>query len=871
MASSRDRRPIDVLGGRKYRVARLPWSVMQAQRTFTVVPRVPESLHALVRLTSDVAWIHEPEVRALMRTVDPDLLDVDGLDPIGVLARAPQARLDTLAADPMFVAQADGVLAGLEARRSRPRWFDQRPPSPLRSIAYVSAEFGLAASVPQYSGGLGVLAGDHLKSAAALGVPITAVGLFYRHGYFRQQLDRGARQVERFPRLVPEMMAMQRVDDLHVEIPMGATSVRAAVWQVTVDTVPLYLLDSEVADNEAPDQLVTDRLYGGGSEQRIRQEMLLGVGGLRTLRALGTAPDVFHLNEGHAGFLALELIREAMHDRGLGYDDAVEFVRPSIVFTTHTPVPAGIDRFPRALIEHYLGWWCAATGRSLDDLMALGSEPGGDPDTFNLAAMSLRLAGWAGGVSELHGGVSRELFQSLWPQVSVHEVPITSVTNGVHGRTWVGDEMAALLHDTVGPDWAEAGAERWAAVRELDDHVVWQARSAARSRLVGFARRRIRTAVARRRGESAAASWTDSVLDPEALTIGFARRFATYKRATLLLRDLDRLRALVTDPHRPVQLLFTGKAHPADEPGKEFLRAVAALADDPELRSRIVFLEDYDIDAGRALTQGCDVWLNTPLRPMEACGTSGMKSAYNGGLNCSVLDGWWDEWYTPERGWAIPSADWIDDPEARDDAESDWLFDLIEREIVPLFFHRDPDGLPSAWLARVKGSLAGLGPLVSADRMVAEYVERAYAPAAARTAAITADDAQRARALAAWRRRALDAWPTVAIESVDADDTEHTRGEALSVEAWVRTGALGPDDLRVEIVHGPVGIDGELQVVGAVTMHTDASANGTCRYQGSVPCDRLGSYGFAVRVVADHPDLHHWLDLGLVHWADAVG
>ena len=329
----------------------------------------------------------------------------------------------------------------------------------MRSIAYVSAEFGLAASVPQYSGGLGVLAGDHLKSAAALGVPITAVGLFYRHGYFRQQLDRGARQVERFPRLVPEMMAMQRVDDLHVEIPMGATSVRAAVWQVTVDTVPLYLLDSEVADNEAPDQLVTDRLYGGGSEQRIRQEMLLGVGGLRTLRALGTAPDVFHLNEGHAGFLALELIREAMHDRGLGYDDAVEFVRPSIVFTTHTPVPAGIDRFPRALIEHYLGWWCAATGRSLDDLMALGSEPGGDPDTFNLAAMSLRLAGWAGGVSELHGGVSRELFQSLWPQVSVHEVPITSVTNGVHGRTWVGDEMAALLHDTVGPDWAEADAE----------------------------------------------------------------------------------------------------------------------------------------------------------------------------------------------------------------------------------------------------------------------------------------------------------------------------------------------------------------------------------------------------------------------------
>ncbi len=846
---------------------------MKAQRTFAVVPRVPDRLKALSELTSDVGWIHEPDVRALFRTVDRDAVDVSGLDPIGVLSRTPQSRLDELAEDDAFVARADHVLAELAARRREPRWFagaSADADGALTNVAYFSPEFGLAASVPQYSGGLGILAGDHLKASADLGVPLVAVGLFYRHGYFRQQLDPGGRQVEQFPRLVPATMAMEPVDDLHITIDLAGTEVRAAIWRVSVDTVPLYLLDTDLDLNDAPDQLVTDRLYGGESEQRIRQELLLGVGGLRALRRLEVEPDVYHLNEGHAGFLALELIRIAMHDQGLSYDEAVEAVRPRLVFTTHTPVPAGIDRFPRALVERYLAWWCRDTGRSADQLMALGYEPGGDDSMFNLAAMSMRLAGWAGGVSALHGDVSRRMFAGLWPSLPINEVPIGSVTNGVHGRTWVGDEIDALLTKVVGSDWQEADAERWQHVTSVDSEELWAARTAARTRLVHHARRELRASVTRRRGEASAASWADTALDPHALTIGFARRFATYKRATLMLHDLPRFRALVTNPERPVQLLFAGKAHPADEPGKELLRSVATLADDPELRTRVVFLEDYDMDTARMLVQGCDVWLNNPLRPMEACGTSGMKSAYNGGLNLSVLDGWWDEWYAPERGWAIPSADWVDDPGARDTAEADWLLDLLEREVVPLFYQRVSGSPPYAWLARVKASLAGLGPLVSAQRMVRDYVHSAYAPAAARGRAIAADGYARARGLASWRSRVIGAWSNVSVLQVEADEHDVVRGGMLDITATVCLGSLGPGEVTVQVVNGPVDVDDELRTVSTMAMeHVTDLGNGAHRYRARIACDKAGHFGYAVRCVPYHPDLHSWLDLGLVAWSHA--
>ena len=842
---------------------------MKAQRTYSVLARVPEPLAALTAITADVAWINQPQVRALFREVDATLADVDGFDPIGVLAHASQTRLTELAADAGFVERANATLETLRASAQESRWFDSRAvENPLQRVAYISAEYGIAASVPQYSGGLGVLAGDHLKAAAAQGVPLVAVGLLYRHGYFRQQLDRASRQVEQFPSLSPAAMAMQPVDDLHIEVDLGGTAVRAAIWRVSVDTIPLYLLDTDVDSNAAPDQLVTDRLYGGGSEQRIRQEILLGVGGLRALRALGEAPEVFHLNEGHAGFLALELIREAMHEHHLSYDEALEAVRPRVAFTTHTPVPAGIDRFPRDLIDKYLGWWCRDTGRSLDQLMALGAEPDGDLSMFNLAAMSLRVAGWANGVAKLHGAVSREMFGPLWPGVAVSEVPITSVTNGVHASTWVDDGIADIFRDVVGDDWYAASESQWQAFSSADPTRLWAARTAARVRLVAFTRTRLRSAVTRRRGQSTATSWCDTVLDPNALTIGFARRFATYKRATLLLKDFDRFRRLVTDGERPVQFIFAGKAHPADEPGKEFLRSIAALADDPELRERVVFLEDYDIDAGRAITQGCDVWLNTPLRPMEACGTSGMKSAYNGGLNCSVLDGWWDEWYGPDRGWAIPSADWIDDPDTRDTAESEWLLDLFEHEVVPLFYDRDERGVPTKWVERVTASLTGLAPRVSADRMVREYVTRAYEPAARRQRDLARNNYERARALADARRRITEGWHDVRILHVEPSEQDHTRGDELTVTVTAHLGGLTPDDVGIQIVHGPVDVAGELLSTDPIEAIVGTTfEDGSRQWTALVPCDRAGSFGYAVRAIPRHPDLASWLDLRLVTWS----
>ncbi len=860
---------------------------MKPTVTYSVLAAVPASLAALQAIAADVAWINTAAARELFREIDPHLADIEGLDPIGVLNRVSQGRLDELAQDSKFIGRAETTLTELQQRSASARWFQQRNTAdPLRRVAYISAEYGLAASVPQYSGGLGVLAGDHLKAAADQGIPLVAIGLFYRHGYFRQQLDRVSRQVEQFPALSPAALRMERVSGADISIEFGETKVHAALWKLNVGTIPLYLLDTGIDSNAAPDQLVADRLYGGGSDQRIRQELLLGVGGLRALRALSETPEVFHLNEGHAGFLALELIREMMVDHGLNYDEAVEAVRPRIVFTTHTPVPAGIDRFPRALIESHFAWWCRDTGRTIDQLMELGFEPDGDPDTFNLAAMSLRLAGWAGGVSQLHGEVSREMFGPLWPGVATAEVPITSVTNGVHASTWVDDGIAQIFRNAIGDDWSSAPAERWNAMATTDEIALWTARNDARSRLIAFTRARLNRAVARRRGLSTATSWANTVLDPEALTIGFARRFATYKRATLMLRDLDRLHRLLTNSECPVQFVFAGKAHPADEPGKEYLRAIAALADDPELRSRVVFLEDYDIDAGRALTQGCDVWLNTPLRPMEACGTSGMKSAYNGGLNCSVLDGWWDEWFTPERGWAIPSADWIDDSEARDTAESDWLFDLFEREIVPLFYDRDDRGIPVHWIDRVRTSLAGLSPLVTADRMVRTYTTEAYEPAARRQRLISENSYERAKSLASARQRLTHAWPGVRILSATTDGRDPIRGAGLMVTIEVQLGDLTPSDVVVELVHGSVDVAGSLHEtqVQAMAMTPDPSRDrpsdpsgdpsgdpsakgATLRYTATITNDLPGSFGFTARIVPAHPDLARWQDLGLVTWS----
>ncbi|MEJ5255535.1 MAG: alpha-glucan family phosphorylase, partial [Acidimicrobiales bacterium] len=534
---------------------------MKAVQTFTVVSQLPPSLEPLREVALNLGWSDDERARDLFRRLDRDGWELEGRDPALMLSTMSTERLEQLAADAAFTTLAAAVRDELRRTLDEPRWFQHREGSPLRAVAYFSPEFGIAAALPQYSGGLGVLAGDHLKAADDLGLPLTGIGLFYRHGYFRQELDSRGWQVERFPRLDPRAMALSPVKDVTVTVELAGVPVHARLWKAQVGRVELYLLDTDIDDNDDYSRLVCDRLYGGGPEERIRQEIMLGVGGVRALEALGARPQVFHMNEGHAGFLALERIRRLMLDDGLSFPEARAACRPGTIFTTHTPVPAGIDRFPRELMERYFGDWCRELDIPMDELMALGHEPGTpEGEMFNMAAMGLRLAGRSNGVAKLHGAVSRTMFAGLWPQVPPPEVPITSVTNGVHARTWTSTGFRELYERTLGPRWPEAEPSAWKAIEELPARELWKLRRAARERLVSYARHRLRQSGLRRGLSESQVAWTDEALDPDVLTIGFARRFAAYKRAALLLKDPERLKRILLNPERPVQIIFAGKA-----------------------------------------------------------------------------------------------------------------------------------------------------------------------------------------------------------------------------------------------------------------------------------------------------------------------
>jgi glycogen phosphorylase len=842
---------------------------MKALRSFTVRPSLPPELAALEELAFNLRWSWDDQTRDLFRWVDPHLWDASVHDPVRMLGLVDRERLDALAHDAAFKRFLGEVRDELQRYLDGERWFQSRGESPLQLVAYFSPEFGIAEAVPQYSGGLGVLAGDHLKSSSDLGVPLVGVGLLYRHGYFRQSLDADGWQQERYPLLDPHVMALRPCTDVRISVDIAGVPLVAQVWQANVGRVPLYFLDADVDDNPDDVRAVTDRLYGGDVEHRLRQEILLGVGGVRALQAVGVEAQVFHTNEGHAGFLGLERIRQLVTDQGLSCPEAIEAVRAGCIFTTHTPVPAGIDRFPRELMDKYFSAWCAEVGVGVDDLMALGHRPGDAPDErFNMAVMGLRLAGRSNGVAQLHGEVSRKMFGDLWPDIPPEEAPIISITNGVHAHTWVSPEMADVFTRHVLPDWDEAGPAAWDQIFEMPDDELWRAREQGRERLVAFVRRRLREGARARGLAGSDVAWADEVLDPRVLTVGFARRFATYKRATLLLSQPERLKALLLSPDRPIQLVFAGKAHPADEGGKEMIRQIVAFSSDPEIRHRFVFVDDYDIAVARALYQGADVWLNNPRRPQEACGTSGMKSAFNGGLNLSILDGWWHEMFDGENGWAISSAEDVDDIERRDQLEAGALFDLLERQVVPLFYETYGGPVPRRWLKKVRKSLTSLGPKVTASRMVADYVELLYEPTAARTNTLSANGLARARSLAAWKQRVAEAWHGVHVDRVEGDGAAAELGGSRTVEAVVSLGTLSADDVDVQLVHGPVGQGNELTERTSASMHPAGTADEDhARYVGSFYCERAGRYGFTVRIVPRHPDVVGNSELGLAAWA----
>ncbi|WP_166865640.1 alpha-glucan family phosphorylase [Salinibacterium sp. ZJ70] len=848
---------------------------MKAIRRFTVRTVLPEALAPLEELAANLRWSwHQPTI-ALFRDIDPELwVELDG-DPYRMQGEVSPQRLEELAGDAEFVARATALRDELRAYMAEPRWYQTLGGDAPRTIGYFSPEYGIADALPQYSGGLGILAGDHIKSASDLGVPIIAVGLFYRAGYFRQSISRDGWQQESYPVLDPDglpMSVLRGPDGVAVRIVLALPDGRALsarVWKLDVGRVPLLLLDTDIPENTDDLRSVTDRLYGGGGEHRLLQELLLGIGGVRAIARFAQLtgvpePEVFHTNEGHAGFLGLERIRELVGE-GVPFSAALQIVRAGTVFTTHTPVAAGIDRFDMGLIERYFST-DLLPGVDVADVLALGAEDyeGGDPGRFNMAVMGLRLAQRANGVSRLHGDVSRHMFASLWPGFDADEVPIGSITNGVHPATWTDRQVIALAEQRFGT--ADATRCDWTS-DAVSDTELWQLRGRLREQLVHDARRRVSAAWAEQNAGTAVPPWYAELLSPDVLTIGFARRVPTYKRLTLMLHDPERLKRLLTDPERPVQLVIAGKSHPADDGGKRLIQLLVEFSADPAVRERIVFLPDYDIGMAHVLYPGCDVWLNNPLRPFEACGTSGMKAALNGSLNLSILDGWWDEHYDGHNGWAIPTADSAGDSDERDALEAAAMYDLIEHQIAPRFYDRGVDGVPTEWIADIRHTLTTLSPELSADRMVREYVENLYVPAARSERRVTADDAAPARALAAWIDHVRRAWPDVHVSHVESggvDSSPHV-GEELRVRAYVELGELSSDDVAVELVHGrPRGGD-DLSDVEVVPLTLESHDLGRpAVYSGSVSLHRPGGFGYTVRVIPRHELLTARAELGLV-------
>jgi glycogen phosphorylase len=845
---------------------------VRAIRRFTVRPVLPDVLKPLGDLANNLRWCWHTDTQDLFRSVDPQLWERSGGDPIRLLADVSVERLQSLAADKKFLKNLRLIQSDLADYLTGDLWYQsytaENPRAP-KAIGYFSPEFGITEVLPQYSGGLGILAGDHLKAASDLGVPIIGVGLLYRQGYFRQSLNAAGWQQERYPLLDPNALPLIQLHDddgpVRIEVPLTGRTLSAQVWLAQVGRVPLLLLDSDVEQNHAPDREVTDRLYGGGTDHRLAQEVLLGIGGVRAIRAYckitsAPAPEVFHTNEGHAGFLGLERIREYIA-AGLDFDAALERTRAGTIFTTHTPVPAGIDRFPYELIVDQFKHFDALP---LERVLALGAEnyEGGDHSKFNMAVMGFRLGQRANGVSLLHGEVSREMFQGLWKDFDTSEVPITSVTNGVHHLTWVHRDLLDLLEAPTGSSSETViDGYDWAGLQNVDSTTIWELKRKMRSDLVSMARSRLAESSANR---GLATEWANTVLDADVLTFGFARRVPSYKRLTLMLRDPARLKALLTDEKRPIQIVIAGKAHPADEGGKALIQQMVQFADDPDVRHRIVFLPDYDMSMAKPLYPGCDIWMNNPLRPHEACGTSGMKAALNGAANLSIPDGWWDEWFDPAFGWEIPSAEATEDPERRDDLEAKALYDIIQNEIVPRFYDVDADGLPQRWIQMIRDTIAGLGPKVLAARMVRDYVTNLYVPAAASVQAID-ESAGGAQALAAWKRRVRLAWDKVVVdhvESLDADQIEV--GAKIHVSALVRLGDLTPDDIEVQLVTGRVSSDDQLYEPRVNPFPTGVNVeDGLRRYESWVEARRAGAIGYTVRVVPYHHLLASPAEMGL--------
>jgi glycogen phosphorylase len=848
-----------------------------ASRSFEVVADLPNPLAPLRQLAYNFRWAWRHETRELFREIDKVLWERVEHNPVQLLNQLSPSRIEALQNDRVFLARLEETNSELEQYMTGESWFDRAYPDRRAEtlIAYFCAEFGVSEALPIYSGGLGILAGDHLKAASDLGIPLVGVGLLYSRGYFRQFLSPDGWQQEHYPRydFYELPLRLVRGDDqqpLQVQVEMPDRVIDCQIWRADIGRVPLYLLDSNVLTNEARDQGITDTLYGGDEEMRIRQEMILGIGGMRALRALGLDPTVCHMNEGHSAFLSLERIRQFMLDRNCDYRTARQAIVNGNVFTTHTPVPAGFDLFSPELLKTHLTPLVESIGLTFPQFVRLGRiDPENEGEAFNMAVLAMENANHVNGVSKLHAEVSRQMFQRRWPGFPEDEIPIEPVTNGVHTLTWVSKRMADLFDSYLGPAWRTEPENPtvWEKVWDIPDAELWDAREQQRATLVRFVRRYIQEAGQRRGFGKSRFGQVESILDPRILTIGFARRFATYKRATLMLSDRERLKRLLHHAERPIQILIAGKSHPRDDGGKRLIQDLFNFINHEGARSRMVFIEDYDMKVARALVQGVDVWLNNPRRPMEASGTSGMKVVPNGGLNCSVLDGWWDEGYSPGVGWAIGERYDIPDEGQQDWLESQALYHLLETEICPSFYHRLDGAVPSGWVERMKRSIADLAPRFSTSRMVREYAEKFYMPSADAYTRITGGDLGRIQQALDWRDRVRAAWHQVRIVEVTDDTTAlHKLGQTVTAEALVELGGLSPEDVRVQALVGKVGSGRELIDAEMHDMEPVEQAGNAHRFRIVVPNRQPGHRGYTIRVIPRSEDVNVPAELPLVEW-----
>ncbi len=812
----------------------------------------------MTELAYNILWSWEPEIRSLFRRLDPNLWQDCGYNPVLMLGRVSQSALQRAAADPRYMALYRNACNTYDSRtRKAP------PQADGKLIAYFSAEYGLTECLPVYSGGLGVLSGDHLKSSSDQDYPLIGLGLLYQQGYFRQFLNPDGWQQERYPindfyTLPVTPVKDDAGQDLKVTVRLPSGEVFIQVWKLDVGRITLYLLDTNIPENVLPqDRDITNSLYGGDIDTRIRQEIVLGIGGMRALKAMRLEPTVFHMNEGHSAFLALEQVRNYMRDSKLTFEEGVEAARASNVFTTHTPVPAGIDLFDPGLMYHYFSSYCAETGVDFQQLMTLGRrDPRNRDEHFSMAVLALNTSAYRNAVSKLHRQISQEMFHDLWPQLPVWEVPITSITNGVHGPSWLNGDLAALYDQYLQPDWRERFNDTaiWEQVRDIPDEELLDVHRRRKRRLVSFVRTRQHQAAVRRQASAGEVRRANEVLDPNAFTIGFARRFATYKRATLLFRDVERLKRILLNKEMPVQVVLAGKAHPKDQPGKSFIREIVQLSRDPELWKHVVFLEDYDMKVGREMIQGVDLWLNNPRRGEEACGTSGMKAAINGVLNLSILDGWFDEAYERSGSWAIGDREPYSDDQ--DSLHASAIYYLLENEIVPMFYERK-EQTPREWMRRVKQSLSYISPHFDCRRMVRQYMTELYDPA--HTQHLRAREAGFAQVhdRAKWNARVRQLWDRVHfVETLPAAGQPGPvlSGKPVPVRATIELAGLTPGDVRVEVVLGRVDSNGHLEETEVMVLPSIEQTGTVAVFGTDIVPEWTGRVGYALRVSPNHFD-----------------